>query len=306
MPEDHNFFPFFPAVFSDQESPHRRVFHKKMLLHEPLKNRQAFRTEGGIHCELYEANDKNAPLIVFLAGIGTYCELYAELLFAISESGFNVVGVDLRGHGYSEGERGVITIPHLMDDLSLVLDGLETRFNGPYGVYGYSIGATIGASLAARDNRICALFGSTLLLPELAPDMFHQMGWQWMQASAFWMPGYKVSLQQFLDYDCLLKQTGAADYIKHDPFFVTSFPLKTLSSLFNTSTGLLHCDRDVKIGILHGDRDEVLPLSYSQKVVNRSRIPMDLVVAKGQGHMLPWDDCDLNARLVSDWFAQVF
>lgn len=294
---------FKTAELTEDQSQHRQLLRRKLQLDEPLKQRQALRLGDGIHCELYESDDSTSPVIVFFPGIGTYCELYAQLLQAISAKGFSVVGVDLRGHGYSVGQRGSVTVEQVIADYELVISALETKFSGPIGVYGFSIGATLAASIAVCDSRVKALMGSTLLLPDIALDSIHRIGWNWISMSSFWMPNYKVPLQQFLDFESLVAHTNAANEIKSDPLLVDAYPLKTLSSLFNTPTGLLMCERELPIAILHGDRDEVLPLEYSKKV--RAQCPsIDLVVAKGQGHMLPWDDFELNAKEVAHWFHQ--
>ncbi|QKK11517.1 MAG: alpha/beta fold hydrolase [Pseudomonadota bacterium] len=62
-----------------------------------------------IHCEVF-ASAPAAPLLVFLPGISTYSALYAKMLYRLSQHGFNVVGIDLRGHGHSGGPRGEYTV----------------------------------------------------------------------------------------------------------------------------------------------------------------------------------------------------
>ncbi|HBR99139.1 MAG TPA: alpha/beta hydrolase [Gammaproteobacteria bacterium] len=292
--------PFSPAVLSQEGTEHRERLRQKLGLATPLAQREALRVGGG-HCEVYAHASADAPVVVFLAGIGTYCELYAHLLHGISQRGFHVMGMDLRGHGYSSGDRGAVTVNEVIADAVAVMDALQTRFSGPIGVYGYSIGATLGASVAVQDDRVQALLGNTLLLPEVAPDALHQMGWQWTWASALWLPHYRVPLQQFVDLEGLVAHTGAAEEIAEDPLLVDHYPLRTLSSFFSTRTGLLATDRPLPVAIVHGDADEVLPLSYSEKLCARSPFPLDLIVAPGHGHMLPWEDASLSSELVAQW-----
>lgn len=296
---------FEDAVLSQEGTDHRQRLRHELLLDSALVHRQVFRV-GGIHCELYENERADAPVILFLAGIGTYCELYARLLHGISQQGFHVVGVDLRGHGYSAGERGVLTVDRVVMDLSTVIDALETRFAGPFSVYGYSIGATLGASLCVADQRVSALFCTTLLLPEVPPDSVHRIGWHWTRMSAFWFPDYKVPLLQFIDFKKLIRGVAAdaVDDVEDDPLLVDSYPLKTLSSLFNTPTGLLSVRRSLPVAVMHGDADEVLPLSYSKKISASSPLPIELITVGGHGHMIPWDNVELNVTLVAEWMRQ--
>ena len=200
---------FDESLLSQEGTAHRQRLRYQLQLEAPLQFRSVFRV-GHVHCELYENHQPDAPVILFLAGMGTYCELYARLLHGLSGQGFHVVGVDLRGHGYSLGERGALTVELAVADLVGVMDALETRYSGHFWVYGYSIGATLGASLSTTDERIRALVCNTLLLPEVPPDSLHDFGWNWTMMSAFWFPDYKVSLQQFLDFKTLIMRIGAA------------------------------------------------------------------------------------------------
>lgn len=296
---------FQEALLSQEGTEHRRRLRNKLQLEAPLEFRRVFRV-GDVHCELYENDRPDVPVIIFLAGMGTYCELYARLLYGLSLKEFHVVGVDLRGHGYSAGERGALTVDKVIADLSDVLDVLETRYSGPFSVYGYSIGATLGASLVVSDERISALVCATLLLPEVPPDPLHQLGWHWTKMSAFWLPGYRVPLQQFLDFNTLIAHIGdGVEEIENDPLLVVSYPLGTLSSLFNTCTGLLELERDLPVAVMHGDADEVLPLSYSERLCVSSSRSIDLITVRGHGHMLPWDNVELNVALVSEWMKEV-
>ncbi len=293
------------ALLHQERTEHRHRLRHKLQLEAPLKFRRVLRV-GDVHCELYENDRPDVPVIVFLAGMGTYCELYAQLLYGLSLKGFHVVGVDLRGHGYSAGERGALTVDEVVADLSDVLDELETRYSGPFSLYGYSIGATLGASLCVYDERIRALICATLLLPEVPPDSLHRLGWSWTRMSAFWLPDYKVPLQQFLDFKTLITRVGAAaEEIEIDPLLVDRYPLSTLSSLFNTSTGLLEIGRDLPVVVIHGDADEVLPLSYSERLCASSSRSIGLISIEGYGHMLPWENVELNVALVSEWMKAV-
>jgi alpha-beta hydrolase superfamily lysophospholipase len=89
----------------------RELLRDGLGIQEILQRREVLRIEGEppIHCELYE-HHRTAPTVLFLPGLGTYSELYAELLAGVCDQGFNVVGVDPRGHGYSGGERGFYSI----------------------------------------------------------------------------------------------------------------------------------------------------------------------------------------------------
>src|SRR5687767_10027666 len=68
-----------------------------------------------LHLDIYEVG-KDAPTIVFIPGTAIYALCYGELLYKLGQAGYNVVGLDPRGHGRSEGARGDYTISELMRD----------------------------------------------------------------------------------------------------------------------------------------------------------------------------------------------
>lgn len=95
-----------PPVLTQENCEFRSDLRDKLNLGDFLKRRTAFAIgEKAVHCELYE-HAVDAPTILFLPGIGTYSELYAEMLGLLSMQGYNVVGIDPIGHGYSGGSRG--------------------------------------------------------------------------------------------------------------------------------------------------------------------------------------------------------
>ena len=47
---------------------------------------------------------KDAPTIVFAPGTSVYGLCYAEILYELGKEGYNIVTLDPRGHGRSEGD----------------------------------------------------------------------------------------------------------------------------------------------------------------------------------------------------------
>lgn len=283
---------------------HRQQLRHKLGIEAALARRQCIAVgELPLHTEYYPG-DAEAPLLLFLPGIGTYCELYAELLAALGQRGFNVVGLDPRGHGYSGGPRGLYTVDQVIEDCRQVIDHYRHRCRGPVYLYGYSIGALLAVAVAEQDPRVEAVVCGTLLVPELAPDMLHQLGWSWIWGSALMMPGVPLPMKSFIDYDRLLAGHPAGEEINADPLIVFDYPLGTLSSLFTRRLGVLRQRYDFRGLIVHGEQDEVLPLSYSERVCSLLAHPFALCPVAGEGHMLPWDNPQQLAAQVSDWLAE--
>lgn len=294
----------YPLATPEDPAARKRL-RDKLQLNSYLERRELFRLgSSSVHCELYASDDLSAPTVLFLPGIGTYCELYGEMLSKLRDRGFNVVGIDLPGHGYSGGTRGLYTVEQVSSIVSELLDHLEQRFDGPFAVFGYSIGALLGIAAAERDERVSAVLCGTLLLPDIAPDILHEMGWQWTHTSAFFFPYLHVPLRMFVDFEQLLADHPAGEEINRDPLIVFDYPLRTLSSAFSCRCGVLNRTFPFKSAIIQGDRDEVLPLSYAKRVIKCCAQPFDLLVLDGASHMVPWLRTDCLVDMSAAWLSQ--
>src|SRR5688572_18240139 len=106
-----------------------------------------------LHLDIYEVG-KDAPTIIFIPGTAIYALCYGELLHKFGENGYNVIGLDPRGHGRSEGIRGDYTIPELMRDVDATITYAITRFNDSISLVGSSQGGILALYMAAKDARV--------------------------------------------------------------------------------------------------------------------------------------------------------
>lgn len=282
----------------------RKRLRQALGIDAALKQREVLQLgELPLHCELYEA-DPQAPLLLFLPGIGTYSELYACLFEGLRQQGFNVLSIDLPGHGYSGGSRGLYTVEQVCDSVTRVLDELESRFNGPMYLFGYSIGALLAVAAAERDRRISKVICGTLLMTELPPDLLHLMGWQWTWGSGLLFPHLKMPLSTMVDFHQLLAGHPAGELINEDPLLVLDYPFKTLSSLFSHRSGIMQQRFPFQLAIVQGEQDEILSLAYSRRVQQATAQPIELLAVAGEGHMMPLTAPLKLAGIVADWLKK--
>ncbi|MEH6650438.1 MAG: alpha/beta fold hydrolase [Motiliproteus sp.] len=283
----------------------RQVFEQLGLIPYLEQRRTLSLTELPLHCEYYLHSD-DAPWILFIPGIGTYSELYCEMLSKLSLQGFNCISVDLPGHGYSGGDRGDYRFDTLIEQLKQVLDHIEQHYNGPIGVFGCSIGSRIGLALAEQDSRVKALMCHTLFLNELAPDMFHSMGWQALSFSCQFMPGMSVDFRTFIDIDNLLSHNPMGEFARDDSKLVWNYPMATLESVYNAPSKILHQTLGIPASIIIGERDDVLYPAYVRRLIKESAQPFDLFEVEGAAHMLPFDQVDVTVETSAQWFSEAF
>ncbi|BBB25413.1 alpha/beta hydrolase [Amphritea japonica] len=290
-----------PTPTGGETCPTREDLQKALGSEVYLAKRETFHVgELPIHCEIYE-HHVDSPVLLYLPGIGTYGELYAEMLWNLSQKGFNVVAIDPPGHGYSGGERGVFSVELVQEAVSEVIDALEQRYEGPYFIFGYSIGALLAVAAAEQDERISKVVCGTLLTTEVPPDLFHFLGWQWTWGSAMLFPWVRLPLSWLVDYDQLLAGHPAGRLINQDPMLVLDYPFKSLSSLFSHKAGIMQQRYPFQIAIVQGDQDEVLSIGYGRRVVFEAEQPIELISVAGEGHMMPLTAPLKLAGIIADW-----
>jgi alpha-beta hydrolase superfamily lysophospholipase len=105
------------------------------------------------------------PVVLFVHGIGMHGEPYGAIAAGFTRHGIPLVVPDLRGHGRSEGPRGVLAEPHVLRaDLGSVFGWIHKRYPGaPVVLLGDSMGGLLAADYAWRGEQ--RLAGLALLVP---------------------------------------------------------------------------------------------------------------------------------------------
>lgn len=88
----------------------------------------------------------DAPLVVLSPGMGDLRGVFRDVVGPLSEQGFRVVTVDLRGHGESGTTFAAYDLPSIADDLEALL----AHLGGPADLVGHSVSAGAAAVVAAR------------------------------------------------------------------------------------------------------------------------------------------------------------
>lgn len=95
--------------------------------------------------QAWQSNEQPKASVVLIHGLGSHSDTFESVVSAITQRGYALYALDLRGHGRSEGKRGYINRwSEFREDLTALLKIIANDLPGkPCFLYGHSLGATI-------------------------------------------------------------------------------------------------------------------------------------------------------------------
>lgn len=162
-----------------------------------------------------------AGVIIITHGLGEHSECYQRLVDGLAPLQFNIYGWDLRGHGRSEGKRGVASdLFDFCEDMKIFFKHVKAQQTGlPIFLLGHSMGGLIcnRALLAFEDLQPEGLvLSSPLCKPIYKPSQIQLIGAKFL---AKWFPAVTLKTQSSphhltKDKDILREYTH--DHLRHD------------------------------------------------------------------------------------------
>jgi acylglycerol lipase len=105
-----------------------------------------------LYAQVWEPEQKPVAVICMVHGLGEHLGRYHHLAQFLTDHGFAYIGIDLRGHGKTPGQRGYVpSFETFMQDISLLLDQAGIRNPGlPKFLYGHSLGGILVLNYCLR------------------------------------------------------------------------------------------------------------------------------------------------------------
>ncbi|MFN8310627.1 MAG: alpha/beta fold hydrolase [Chitinophagales bacterium] len=286
-----------------QQPPYHHYFKSEKISSDGLK----------LHLDVYE-HSKSAPTIVFVPGTAIYAMCYAELMYKLGQSGYNVVGLDPRGHGQSEGPRGDYTIHEIMTDVRHTIDFAIKRFGKKVSLMGSSQGGIISLYMAAKDERlnsvICQNFADLTSMDTTQltrhPRLFKYM--RMLIGNAEKMPNAFIPMSAYIDLDSIkLEHFGSIrQFIENDPLALKNISLRALHSLGQTPMARPMEEIKVPVMVFQGDADTIFPVDYTKKLYERLNCRKELVIFRNMGHALMSNNVDAILPEILDWLRKIY
>ena len=108
----------------------------------------------GTRLQLYTwPGEARRGTVLIVHGLGEHAGRYAHVAAWLAERGFATLAYDHRGHGRSDGKRGVVpSVDALLEDLGTVVAALRPK-EGRFILLGHSMGGAVTAEFVARRIR---------------------------------------------------------------------------------------------------------------------------------------------------------
>jgi alpha-beta hydrolase superfamily lysophospholipase len=210
-------------------------------------------------------------VMIFVHGLGEHIQRYCTWADLLSRKGIGFTGVDLPGHGRSDGNRGNIKSLAITDEMIDILhDSVNKTFPGiPVFIYGHSLGGGIVLDYLLRKKP--EVKGAIVTSP-------------WLKLS-FQPDKFKIGLASVMKHIIpgLIQPSGlVVDYISHDREVVNKYiadPLvhdKISVSLFHSamsaaSYSLAHASElKTPLLIMHGSDDMICSPEGSREFASKT------------------------------------
>lgn len=253
-------------------------FIKRGVMSVDIREKYCVSDGKNIFGKLYipDTKAKTYPTVILSHGFNSIGDDMADIALAFAENGFLAYTFDYCGgstRSHSDGKTTEMSIISEQNDLKAVIDmmsELDISDSRQIYLYGESQGGFVAALTAAEmPERIAAMI---LLYPAFCiPD-------QWLSKD----PESMAEPFTFMG-DMLLSKKYYDDVPRYDVYDRVSWYNKPVM-------------------IYHGDSDEVVDISYSERLINA--FPnAKLKVIKGAGHGFSGDDREYVKRAAVDFFT---
>jgi alpha-beta hydrolase superfamily lysophospholipase len=265
-----------------------------------------------LHLDVYQRED-DAPTILFVPGTGAHARCYAEFLFQLHRQGFRVVGIDLQGHGLSEGVRGSFTIEELLENIYDVTTWAIERYGERVGISGSSLGGILAFYALANDPRLkSAVCHNVAILSEpgylrltRAPSLLRTilpLG----RLAARLLPELRLSIWLYLDPQAITDDPQLLETFVDDPLTLQALPLRSIVSQSRAAPAKPVEEIETPIMVLHAEGDRIFPLDYCQAIYDRLTCPKRFELVPGTDHLVfapPYLDRSLPP--LANWFRKM-
>jgi pimeloyl-ACP methyl ester carboxylesterase len=269
---------------------------------------QATITSRGLrlHADLYPAGAAD-PVVLFLHGTGKYARFYQPFLERLASAGFNVLGLDHQGHGYSEGRRGDFTIPELVQNTRDALAYARRELGPRLALVGSSQGGIVALYTLTEDDSVTsAVCHNAALLNEpetrqIRVSDFSRTVRPLVPFAARLAPWARVPIRRYLPIENIYDDLAVGRLERFDRMVVDSYTLRSFASLATAAPARPVESIQTPTLFLAAEKDRLFPLEYFRSIYDRLTCPKELAIVPNTGHMLFAEHVEPCLPPLIDW-----
>lgn len=231
-------------------------------------------------------------VICLVHGIGEHSSRYYKWAERFVENGYAVVAFDQRGHGLSEGKRGVISsYQDFMSDIDEMLEEINILFpNTPSILYGHSMGGgeVLNHLLKGNANYLGVISTSPWIVTQVAPFKFVILFLRLMNKI---IPLFSITTS--FDPTVLTHDKGEVKKYKEDELIHHKVSFRLFVDAYDAGYHVLQNVNILEkpLLLLHGDDDQVTSCEASQTFFNNCSNRCTFIKYEKAYHELHNDYC---------------
>ncbi|MCW2961244.1 MAG: hypothetical protein JWM25_1024 [Thermoleophilia bacterium] len=249
--------------------------------------RLAVSGNGQVHVDVYAAAE-GVPArgsVIFVGGLSNHALGYADFEWKLSQLGWNVVAVDLRGHGRSSSPRGEFTNDTIIEDIAVAGAYAQERFGLPVGVMGSSLGGYYALLAANAIDGLFAAVSHWIYLPDqpMTPrDRFAKPLALLLDRVA---PKLKLPTRSIANWDAVSDDPVLKQHCFDDPMMVWKYSASSLASAFRYVPTTPLTELRVPHLVVIGEKDAMTPMSYTRGIYEQLVGDKEWITIPNAGHM---------------------
>ncbi len=244
---------------------------------------------GELHVDHYPSErpggGESKGAVVFVHGLSGHCLMYAGFLDALSRRGFEVYGIDVRGHGRSSGPAGDFTMETVVQDLATGVELARDRGEERVALFGSSLGGywSLAGANAIEDVDLC--ISHWVMLPDMPVTRLDRRMRPVAKVLSRLAPRMHRDTKTIANWDAVCDDPRLVEDVYADPMMTWQYTMRALASGIEYSPPRPLTDLRVPQLVLIGEEDGMTPLEYTRRVAERLRGELDLHVVPNAGHM---------------------
>jgi acylglycerol lipase len=251
----------------------------------------------------WNLNENPEKVIILIHGIGEHAGRYHHWAERFVYKNINVVAVDYRGHGKSDGKRGIINLyDNYLDDIQVAIDYADKLYpNKSVVLYAHSMGGNIALNyLLRRKNHFRK---AVITSPWI--KLYNEPNWLMVNAVRLLNAIFPTYVQKApIKSNHLSRDPAVSENLKSDAFAHRMISARLFVEMYDAAKFILNnYDRfEIPILLMHGTEDKITSFEGSDLLSKLNPNRIHFIKWQGAYHELHNEiDKDEIFKYVFDW-----